>query len=301
MLSKLSLNRKLLSAFAIVLVAFGALSAFLIVSTARVDAAYERVLAENAAAVAHARTIDGSVWSMASLVRQHTVATSETEMAEVEAAFAENAEIVVTELAALRAASDPAEERWLADVDDGFAELSDVWTQVLELSAANDDVAALTRIEDAEPLLERIVASLDADIDYNEEKLAAGSAAATATYTNSRNVSIALVLVLAVGVFVFAWWLARSVSRQVGDGATRLNVASDDLAAVSAQVSAASEETATQANVVAAAGEQVSHNVQTVATAVEEMSASVREIATSSADASKVAADAVRHAELSNA
>ena len=51
----------------------------------------------------------------------------------------------------------------------------------------------------------------------------------------------------------------------------------------------------------AAAGEQVCHNVQTVATAVEEMSASVREIASSSADASKVAAEAVRGAEPTNA
>ena len=107
------------------------------------------------------------------------------------------------------------------------------------------------------------------------------------------------VVVLLLGAAA-AWFVARRIAKQIAGSATRLDASSDSLAAVSAQVSAASEETAAQSNVVAAAGEQVSHNVQTVATAVEEMSASVREIATSSADASGVAAEAVRTAETAN-
>jgi len=116
--------------------------------------------------------------------------------------------------------------------------------------------------------------------------------------------AVRLIGVMSLALTAMGVGLARfvggGVARSLTTSTDDLSVAADALAAVASQVSAASEETATQANVVAAAGEQVSHNVQTVATAVEEMSASVREIATSSADASGVAAEAVRTADLAN-
>jgi methyl-accepting chemotaxis protein len=137
-------------------------------------------------------------------------------------------------------------------------------------------------------------------VDFHLERAEINYEAAVVENTHARSTSLiasVVALLLAAGLGVA---IARNIGRAVGGSASRLNTASEDLAVVSAQVSAASEETAAQANVVAAAGEQVSHNVQTVATAVEEMSASVREIATSSADASKVAAEAVREAEQTN-
>ena len=116
--------------------------------------------------------------------------------------------------------------------------------------------------------------------------------------------SIRLGLIALIGLLVaggVSYVIGRSINGPIRRSASAANTTSTSLAEIASEVSSASQETAAQASVVAAAGEQVSHNVQTVATAVEEMSASVREIASSSADASNVAADAVRTAEHANA
>lgn len=86
----------------------------------------------------------------------------------------------------------------------------------------------------------------------------------------------------------------------VSNSATALASAAEELTAASHSMSAAAEETSAQANVVSAASEQVSKNVSTVATGTEEMSASIREIALNAAEASKVAAHAVKVAETTN-
>jgi len=86
----------------------------------------------------------------------------------------------------------------------------------------------------------------------------------------------------------------------IGQTATTLSSAAEELTAVSQQMSANAEETATQANVVSAASEQVSKNVQTVATGTEEMGASIREIAKNVNEAAKVATTAVKMAESTN-
>ncbi len=87
---------------------------------------------------------------------------------------------------------------------------------------------------------------------------------------------------------------------QIGNNAQTLASSSEELSAVSAQMSANAEETSSQANVVSAASEQVSKNIQTVATATEEMSASIKEIAKSATEAAKIATSAVRTAETTN-
>jgi methyl-accepting chemotaxis protein len=122
-----------------------------------------------------------------------------------------------------------------------------------------------------------------------------------AAVVKSEAIRLGLIFLVALAlVGGVTWLLARGVNSVIARSSNAVSTSSVGLAAVASQVGAAAEETATQANVVAAAGEQVSHNVQTVATAVEEMSASVREIATSSSNASQVAADAVRSAEVTN-
>jgi methyl-accepting chemotaxis protein len=86
----------------------------------------------------------------------------------------------------------------------------------------------------------------------------------------------------------------------IGRNAQALASSSEELNAVSHQMSANAEETASQANVVSAAGEQVSKNVQTVATATEEMNASIKEIAKNANEAAKVASSAAKMAETTN-
>lgn len=97
-----------------------------------------------------------------------------------------------------------------------------------------------------------------------------------------------------------AMWRLSDSMRTIGDNATTLAVASEELSAVSTQMSGAAEESAAQSNVVAAAAEQVSSNVQTVATGTEEMSASIREIAKNATEAAQVAAEAVQVARRTN-
>ena len=92
----------------------------------------------------------------------------------------------------------------------------------------------------------------------------------------------------------------RLSMKAIGNNASALAAAAEELTAVSHQMSANAEETSAQANVVSAASEQVSRNVVTVATGTEEMGASIREIAGSAANASKVAENAVRVAESTN-
>ena len=88
--------------------------------------------------------------------------------------------------------------------------------------------------------------------------------------------------------------------RAIGDNIQSLAGSSEELTAISQQMSSNSEETAAQANVVSAASEQVSKNVQTVASATEEMSASIKEIAKNTSDAARVAKEAVEMAEKTN-
>lgn len=87
----------------------------------------------------------------------------------------------------------------------------------------------------------------------------------------------------------------------MGQNSQALASSSEELSAVSHQMSSNAEETSTQANVVSAAAEQVTKNLQTVATATEEMTASIKEIAKNANQAAKVATEAVRAAEMTNA
>ena len=87
----------------------------------------------------------------------------------------------------------------------------------------------------------------------------------------------------------------------ISEASSRLAAASEKFSSTSQQITANSEETSSQANVVSAAGEQINRSLQTVATGGNEMSVSIREIAKIAGEAAKVATDAVRTAEKTNA
>jgi methyl-accepting chemotaxis protein len=92
----------------------------------------------------------------------------------------------------------------------------------------------------------------------------------------------------------------RKMINGIGQNATSLASASEELTSISTQMSANAEETNAQAGVVSAASEQVSKNIQTVATAAEEMTASIKEIAKSATQSAQVANTAVKVAEKTN-
>jgi methyl-accepting chemotaxis protein len=93
----------------------------------------------------------------------------------------------------------------------------------------------------------------------------------------------------------------RRQLEQVEQTATDLAASSEELTAVSQQMSLNAQKTSTQSAVVSAAAEEVTKNLQTVATATEEMTASIREIAKSSSSAARIATEAVRTANATNA
>jgi len=92
----------------------------------------------------------------------------------------------------------------------------------------------------------------------------------------------------------------RNSIASISENATALAGASEELSAVSSQMSANADETSSQATIVSAASEQVSHNVQTVTIGVDEMNAAIREIAKNASDAAKVSQQAVAIANKTN-
>ncbi len=93
---------------------------------------------------------------------------------------------------------------------------------------------------------------------------------------------------------------ARNAFKAISQNADKLSSSSEELGAVSMQMSSIAEETCVQAKVVSNAAVEVSSNAQTVATGVEEMSASIREISINMIEASNVANQAVEIADKTN-
>ena len=89
---------------------------------------------------------------------------------------------------------------------------------------------------------------------------------------------------------------SRNAFKAISKNATSLSAASEELSAVSTQMSSNAEETNAQAGSASSAATQVSSNMQTVATGVEELSVSIREISSNAIEASAVATQAVNEA-----
>ena len=91
---------------------------------------------------------------------------------------------------------------------------------------------------------------------------------------------------------------SRNAFKAISKNATSLSAASEELSAVSTQMSSNAEETNAQAGSASSAATQVSSNMQTVATGVEELSVSIREISSNAIEASAVATQAVNEARI---
>jgi len=87
---------------------------------------------------------------------------------------------------------------------------------------------------------------------------------------------------------------------QVAQNTQTLASASEELTAISHEMSKNAEKNSGQSNVVSAAAEQVSTNIRMVAAASEELNASIKEIAKNAAEAARVAVHAVKSIETTN-
>lgn len=92
----------------------------------------------------------------------------------------------------------------------------------------------------------------------------------------------------------------KSSIRQMAEVATTVASSSEELTAVSQEMTVNAEQTSEQATSASASAEQVNQNTSTVVTAVEEMNASIREIAKTVANGATVAAEAVKTADRTN-
>jgi methyl-accepting chemotaxis protein len=93
----------------------------------------------------------------------------------------------------------------------------------------------------------------------------------------------------------------RSMIASVFTSAERIATASDDFSFTNRQITASSVEASEQANVVSATTGQLKHSLQTVATGTEQMSATIQEIAKNAGESARVAGEAVKTAENTNA
>ncbi|MGJ5672518.1 MAG: methyl-accepting chemotaxis protein [Nostochopsis sp.] len=92
----------------------------------------------------------------------------------------------------------------------------------------------------------------------------------------------------------------KSSIRQMADVATAVASSSEELTAVSNEMTDNAKQTAEQATSASASAEQVNQNTSTVVTAVEEMNASIREIAKTVAQGAQVTTEAVKAADRTN-
>lgn len=92
----------------------------------------------------------------------------------------------------------------------------------------------------------------------------------------------------------------RESVKSIGQTAMGVASSSEELSAISQQLTSHSLSAAEQANSVSAGSEQVSANVSIVAASAEEMLASIREISKSATEAARVARTAVSKAEETN-
>jgi len=93
----------------------------------------------------------------------------------------------------------------------------------------------------------------------------------------------------------------NDVIQSIAGNAQHVAAASEEFSATSQQITANSEQASAQANTVSSATEQVSRNLQTVATGAEEMSATIKDIAKNATEAARVAGEAVKSAQHTNA
>ncbi|MEA5506307.1 methyl-accepting chemotaxis protein [Halotia wernerae UHCC 0503] len=92
----------------------------------------------------------------------------------------------------------------------------------------------------------------------------------------------------------------KSSIKQMAEVATAVASSSEELTAVSKEMTDNAEQTAEQATSASASAEQVSLNTSTIVTAVEEMNASIREIAKTVTEGAKITTEAVKTADRTN-
>ncbi len=179
--------------------------------------------------------------------------------------------------------------------------------KLLELSrAGNKTEAYALELAQLKPIVDDMKDSMNEFVELEDNQLKDAVTNAGSLYSQ---LSSAIGWLTAIGlglaglVIVVTYRVLTTMKTAIGaigENASSLASSSEQLNAVSQQVAGNSEETSTQAGVVSAASEQVSKNIEVVATSSEEMTASIAEISKNSAEAARIANQAVEVANQTN-
>jgi methyl-accepting chemotaxis protein len=300
MFRNLTIQRKLLGAFGVVILLFVALLGYTVLSMAAVNRDVDVIVAENLL-LDEVNNADRYTFDQARNALRAAVLMDSEYAQEQLSANVELNTLAEESFGALLAGVQGSEREQVEHWRGLYREANQLYSDVFAAVAEGDEGAVDTLALEMGAMADSLVEVADAMLVHFSSVTEEAASSAAANYSSTRVMVLVVSLVVALLAVGVGLVIARGVSRAVGASALSLGSQSEELAAVSAQLSAGAEETATQANVVSAASEQVSSNVQTVATAVEEMGASVREIAHNASEASRVAEAAVGQAEATNA
>jgi len=190
--------------------------------------------------------------------------------------------------------------------------------RVVKGGQLTQDKATMDKRDRLAAALVQELAKAAADFKDVQKELLASAIASGRSQTSRSNWIVATSIAIFLAVWAIALWVVRRASSdqeheaevkaaaaeelktlfgKIGLNSEGLTSSSNELTGISQQMAGTAEETSTQASLVSAASEEVSKNVEVVATSAEELMASIREIAKSSNEAARVAKNAVGVAE----
>jgi methyl-accepting chemotaxis protein len=265
----MTLSRKLLSGFGVMLALLLLLGAAALVVARNWSADLERAANVTGRQQYLAGLVNVSAAEMASSERAAVLAAvlgDKTHSESYREDFRKSAEVLQTSLGELRRVAEDQETRSLLDV------LEQQMRQTLEaheeqrqaMASQQMDAALSVFAQKAQPRLEEIARQASALLERQNRALTAASTASVANSARVRVAAIALALV-ALGVGCGVFWVVRGASRSLKALSGRMAESAELVAGAAAQVSGA--------------GQSLAQNAAEQAASLEETSASTEEIA----------------------
>ncbi|MFZ9854694.1 MAG: methyl-accepting chemotaxis protein [Limisphaerales bacterium] len=202
---------------------------------------------------------------------QYTVAETDARRAELQQrVVASRDQVDVLFLRYERMFSDPEDRRRFEEVKRHRGELREALSELTRRSAGADQEKCLTEL--VVPAYERTVAALRASIDYNHKL--GNDDAAEALKSADRSARLILLTLLAslLSAALLAWWLSstssrmlRSITDQIGHGASQTAAAAKQVATTSQSLSQGSSEQAASVEETSASLEEMSSMIKLTA------------------------------------
>ncbi len=301
MLSRRSLQGRIVLAFILLIVVFLGVAAQRVIDGDRTDAAAQAAREEIQATSDAARELHVAVLQRDALALQALGADLSGVRGRVLEDLEAANEVVagaVDHLSEVGAADDAA----VRQVVEAETVASEVYADI-RAAAGRGDLTEARRRHALETggVTDALIASVEGLVAAQDAELSALETRLTEASARNQLATIATVLIVAALAVIGGWWFARGIARSVRDAAGRVAEEATTLRSVSDALSGDADDTSRIAGDAAQAGDEVSANVSSVAAATEETEASVDEIARSASEASTVATEAVERVRATSA